>query len=49
VVRASLEENLKGAEIRLSAAEIGAIGRAFSGVEVTGERYPPELQKFVER
>jgi aryl-alcohol dehydrogenase-like predicted oxidoreductase len=44
-----LEENLKGAEIQLSAAEIGAISHAFAGVEVTGERYPPEMQKFVER
>jgi aryl-alcohol dehydrogenase-like predicted oxidoreductase len=44
-----LEENLKGAEIQLSAAEIAAISHAFSGVEVTGERYPPEMQKLVER
>jgi aryl-alcohol dehydrogenase-like predicted oxidoreductase len=44
-----LEENLKGAEIQLSAAEITAISRAFSGVEVTGERYPPEMQKLVNR
>jgi aryl-alcohol dehydrogenase-like predicted oxidoreductase len=44
-----LEENLKGAEIQLSAAEIAAINHAFSDVEVTGERYPPDYQKLVER
>jgi len=44
-----LEENLKGAEIQLSAADIAAISHAFSAVEVTGERYPPEMQKLVGR
>jgi aryl-alcohol dehydrogenase-like predicted oxidoreductase len=44
-----LEENLKGAEIQLTAAEIAAISQAFSGLEVTGERYPPEMQKLVGR
>jgi aryl-alcohol dehydrogenase-like predicted oxidoreductase len=44
-----LEENLKGAQVRLTAAEIGAISHAFSGVEITGERYPPEMQKLVGR
>jgi len=44
-----LEENLKGAEIHLSAADIAAISHAFCGLEVSGERYPPEMQKLVER
>jgi aryl-alcohol dehydrogenase-like predicted oxidoreductase len=44
-----LEENLKGAQVRLTAAEIAAISHAFSGLEVTGERYPPEMQKLVGR
>jgi aryl-alcohol dehydrogenase-like predicted oxidoreductase len=44
-----LEENLKGAELRLTATEIADISQAFSGLEVTGERYPPEMQKLVGR
>jgi aryl-alcohol dehydrogenase-like predicted oxidoreductase len=44
-----LEENLKGAQLQLTAAEIAAITHAFSGLEVTGERYPPEMQKLVGR
>jgi aryl-alcohol dehydrogenase-like predicted oxidoreductase len=44
-----LEENLKSAELRLSAAEIADIGQAFSGLEVIGERYPPEMQRLVGR
>jgi aryl-alcohol dehydrogenase-like predicted oxidoreductase len=44
-----LEENLKSAEIRLSTADIADISQAFSGLEVTGERYPPQLQQLVDR
>jgi aryl-alcohol dehydrogenase-like predicted oxidoreductase len=44
-----LEENLKSAQLQLTAAEIAAISHAFSGVTVTGERYPPEMQKLVGR
>jgi aryl-alcohol dehydrogenase-like predicted oxidoreductase len=44
-----LEENLRSAEIRLSAAEIAQIGQAFAGLKVTGERYPPEMQRLVDR
>ncbi len=44
-----LEENLKSAEIRLSTADIADISQAFSGLEVTGERYPPQLQRRVDR
>jgi len=44
-----LEENLKGAQVRLSAADISEISQAFAGVEVTGERYPPEMQRLVGR
>jgi aryl-alcohol dehydrogenase-like predicted oxidoreductase len=44
-----LQENLKSAEVRLSAAEIAQIGQAFAGLEVTGERYPPEMQRLVGR
>lgn len=46
---ARLEENLKAAELVLTSAEIRDIGQAFSGIQVTGERYPAEMQKLVGR
>ncbi len=44
-----LEENLAGAEIQLTPAELQDIDRAVSGLTVVGERYPPEFQKLVGR
>jgi aryl-alcohol dehydrogenase-like predicted oxidoreductase len=44
-----LEENLGGAEVRLTHDDIRDIGRAFAGIAVEGERYPPEMQKMVGR
>jgi aryl-alcohol dehydrogenase-like predicted oxidoreductase len=44
-----LEENLKGAQLQLTQTDIADISQAFSGLKVTGERYPPEMQKLVGR
>jgi len=42
-----LIENIGGAGIALTAAEITDIDRAFSAIPVQGERYPAQLQKMV--
>ncbi len=44
-----LDENLGGADLRLTADDIRDIGSAFSAIAVEGERYPPEFQKLVGR
>lgn len=44
-----LEENLRAAEIELSAAELGEITRAISGIKIEGARYPAALQQRVGR
>ena len=44
-----LQENLKSAQIHLSAADITQIGQTFAGLEVTGARYPPEMLRLVDR
>jgi aryl-alcohol dehydrogenase-like predicted oxidoreductase len=44
-----LEENLGGAEIVLSDADLKAIGEALSQIQVQGARYPEELQQRVDR
>jgi aryl-alcohol dehydrogenase-like predicted oxidoreductase len=44
-----LEENLAGAEVRLTHDDIRDISEAFSAIAVEGERYPPEMQKMVGR
>ena len=44
-----LEENLKAADIHLSSTQIRDIGNAFADVRVTGERYPAEMQKLINR
>ena len=44
-----LDENLGGAELRLTADDIRDISAAFAGIEVAGARYPPEFQKLVGR
>jgi aryl-alcohol dehydrogenase-like predicted oxidoreductase len=42
-----LEENLGGAEVKLSAKDISEIDTAFSAIPVLGDRYPAHLQKRV--
>jgi aryl-alcohol dehydrogenase-like predicted oxidoreductase len=44
-----LEENLGGAEIALSPADLREIEDAVSHIEVRGARYPEHLQKMVGR
>jgi aryl-alcohol dehydrogenase-like predicted oxidoreductase len=44
-----LEENLAGADVQLSAADLQDIDRAVAKLTVIGERYPPEFQKLVGR
>jgi aryl-alcohol dehydrogenase-like predicted oxidoreductase len=44
-----LEENLGGADVALSAADLAEIARAVSEVEVQGARYPEHLQALVGR
>ena len=44
-----LEENLGGAELALSAADLARIGEALAAVTVTGERYPAALAARVGR
>jgi len=44
-----LEENLGGAEVRLTPDELRDIDQAVAGITVIGERYPPEFQKLVGR
>jgi len=44
-----LEENLGGADVALSAADLGEIARAVSEVDVQGARYPEHLQALVGR
>lgn len=42
-----LIENVGGASLVLTAAEISEIDKAFSAIPVQGERYPAQLQKMV--
>jgi aryl-alcohol dehydrogenase-like predicted oxidoreductase len=44
-----LEENLGGADVRLSVDDLLEIDRAASQIEVQGARYPEHLQKLVGR
>jgi aryl-alcohol dehydrogenase-like predicted oxidoreductase len=44
-----LEENLGGADVALSAADLAEIARTVSEVEVQGARYPEHLQALVGR
>ncbi|BDU78347.1 aldo/keto reductase [Mesoterricola sediminis] len=44
-----LEENLGGAELALTPADLAAIDRALAEVEIQGARYPEHLQRLVGR
>jgi aryl-alcohol dehydrogenase-like predicted oxidoreductase len=44
-----LEENLGAAAVELSAADLGEIEAAVSGVAVQGNRYPAQMQALVQR
>jgi pyridoxine 4-dehydrogenase len=44
-----LEENLGGAEIALTAADLGQIEAALARIEVQGDRYPESAQAMVDR
>ena len=44
-----LEENLGATDVDLSAEDLKAIEKAFSGIEVQGERYPEASRKLVGR
>jgi aryl-alcohol dehydrogenase-like predicted oxidoreductase len=44
-----LEENLRGTAIELSPDDLGDIDTALSAIVVHGDRYPPHLQKQVDR
>jgi aryl-alcohol dehydrogenase-like predicted oxidoreductase len=44
-----LEENLGGADVELSAADLHAIEEALSTIEIQGERYPAHMQQMVGR
>ena len=44
-----LEENIRAAEIELSADDLRDIHNAVSGITVQGDRYPPHLQQLVGR
>jgi aryl-alcohol dehydrogenase-like predicted oxidoreductase len=46
---ARLEENLKSADVDLSAADLDEIEKAAAAIEVEGERYPPQLMATVGR
>jgi aryl-alcohol dehydrogenase-like predicted oxidoreductase len=44
-----LEENIRAAEVELSAAELGQIDQALTGIAVQGARYSEQMQKLVDR
>ncbi len=44
-----LVENIKATEISFTAEEVKHINDMLSSIEIKGERYPKELQKFVEK
>ena len=45
---AHLEENLRTADLKLSAAEMREIEDAVSKIEIVGARYPAEQQRLVD-
>src|SRR5260221_2729941 len=44
-----LEENIAATEVQLTGAELKVIEAALAGIEVVGERYPPQMQAMVGR
>jgi aryl-alcohol dehydrogenase-like predicted oxidoreductase len=44
-----LEENVGAADIELTPDDLRGIEAAFSGVEVRGDRYSPQMQRRVDR
>ena len=44
-----LEENLGAAAVQLTSDDLRQIEEAFSAIEVQGERYPAQMQRFVSR
>jgi aryl-alcohol dehydrogenase-like predicted oxidoreductase len=44
-----LEENIAWADLVLTQAELGDIGRALAQIDVEGDRYPPQLMATVGR
>jgi aryl-alcohol dehydrogenase-like predicted oxidoreductase len=44
-----LEENMKGADLKLSPEDLNEIEKAFAGIDVKGARYPQQLQNLVGR
>ena len=44
-----LDENIGAAAIELSAEDLATIERAFAGIAVQGERYPPQQQARIDR
>jgi aryl-alcohol dehydrogenase-like predicted oxidoreductase len=44
-----LEENLGSAAVELTPEDLRAIERALAEIEVQGDRYPPQMQKYVSR
>jgi aryl-alcohol dehydrogenase-like predicted oxidoreductase len=44
-----LEENLVAARLELTEADLAEIDGALAGVEVRGDRYPPEMARLVDR
>ena len=44
-----LDENIGAAAIELSAEDLATIDRAFAGIAVQGERYPPQQQARIDR
>jgi aryl-alcohol dehydrogenase-like predicted oxidoreductase len=47
--RHRLEENLKAAELKLSAQDLSAIETAINTMVIAGERYPEAAQKWIDR
>ena len=44
-----LDENIGAAAVELSAEDLATIERAFAGIAVQGERYPPQQQARIDR
>jgi aryl-alcohol dehydrogenase-like predicted oxidoreductase len=44
-----LQENLGGADLALSTADLDDIATAVAGIDVLGERYPEAMQKMIDR